>query len=158
MPKAEEFALADAELAKAVVFNVVVSTEETGVYGDRRFGGDYDMYVGYTTLTNVPGGIRRHFNQITTDMYHHGMAENPNLDFGYIQDLINTYYSAKTYQIAYDTALEYNRYTKEHMAPQTDILFLNSTNAQARGIAGMKFTEAGINYFRYIDWDPSLLP
>jgi ABC-type transport system substrate-binding protein len=158
MPKAEEFALAVADLANAVGFNVVVYTEETGVYAERRFGGDYDMYVGYTTLNNFPGGVRRHFNQITTDMYHHGMAENPNLDFGYIQDLISTYYAAKTYQIAYDTALEYNRYTKEHMAPQTDILFLNATNAQARGIAGMKFTDSGVNYFKFIDWDPSLLP
>ena len=39
MPKAEDFALAVADMANAVGFNVAVYTEEPGVYADRRFGG-----------------------------------------------------------------------------------------------------------------------
>jgi ABC-type transport system substrate-binding protein len=152
MPKAEEFALAVADMAKAVGFNMEVHTDEPGVYAEKRFGGNYDMYVGYTSLNNAPGGNRRHFNQITTDMYLSEMALNPNIDYAHLQELIATYYAAASNKIAYDAAAEYNRYTFEHTAPQTAILFLKATNAQAKGITGMRWTEAGIQYFKYIDW------
>ena len=152
MPKAEDFALAVADMANAVGFNVKVFTEEPGVYADRRFGGDYDMYIGYTSLNNAPGGVRRHFNQITTDMYHHDMGLNPDLDFEYVKGLIQTYYTAKSNEIAYQAALDYNRYTWENASPQTDVLFLKATNAQAVGMTGIKYPESGIQTFKYVDW------
>jgi peptide/nickel transport system substrate-binding protein len=157
MPKAEEFALAVADMAKQVGFNIKVYTDETSVYATRRTTGDYDMFVGYNSINNIPGGARRDMNQITTDQYKSGMAANPNYDFEKVQSLIADYYVAKSPEIAHNIAKEFNQYMFEHVGPKTEILFLKATNAQARGITGIRYTDAGIQGFKYVDWDPSKL-
>ena len=77
-------------------------------------GGNYDVFLAYTSLTDDPGGIRRHTTMMKSDICKHEIALNPDIDSDYLFDAIQKYTTAPSYDIAEENAKNQYLHERKH--------------------------------------------
>ena len=147
-PKAEEICLYIADMANKVGFNMTVAIEATNIYGTRRATGDYDVFGAHVSF---PDGVPfRIMNvHVLNDIYKNHFN---NAELNAIVQKFNVELDPaqrKKY------AQEFNRFLRDHTAPQVAVAHLNAIYAVNYGIVGIDLYPDGLHNFSYVDYDPS---
>jgi peptide/nickel transport system substrate-binding protein len=146
----EEVSLAIADMVNSVGFNMKVELVDLSVFTPRQNGGDYDVFM---IFTSFPDGIpKRQLGRIVINLDKSGY-QNDELS-GYVNGFLGELNDTKRY----DYAKAANRFIFEHKAPHLNLFCLDIVNAIDYGITGIDLWQDGLYNFTWVDYDPSLIP
>ena len=146
----EQLAMVLQDMVQSVGFKVDVTLESGANFFAIQANGDYDVFI---SQISFPDGIPlRQLNRILTNMDKQNYVK-PELNAA-IEGFLSEISEAKREE----NARKANRIIFEDKAPHTAVVYKSTVYPINFGLTGIEFGKDTNFDFKFIDWDPTLVP
>jgi ABC-type transport system substrate-binding protein len=149
IPKPEETALAIADMASRVGFNMTVRVEDGTTFTTRRNASDYGLLIGQIAFPNaVPA---RFVNTMLND------TSRTNFDDEELKEMIRGFNMALTDEARLPFTTAINKRMSETLSPHFALVYVVAVSPVAHGVTLDFYPDGMLNYMR-VNYDPSIIP